>query len=360
MQYKRLGSTEVDIPVIGQGCMGIGGYFDVDASQDEHFVRTLRAGIEAGLTFIDTAEAYGSGHSEELVGQALAGQRDKVFIATKVSPEHLGKADLEKAAESSLRRLNIEHIDLYQVHWPHPAIPIRETMEAMERLVRRGLVRFIGLSNFTAGAARAAQTALQNQFIQSIQAEYNLFDRTVEDELLPFCNRQALTFIAYTPLDKGIIFKEGQRAARLREIAQEYNKTAVQVALQWLVSQPRVVAIPKASSLAHACQNAAAADFTLSKEHRTEIGRLFDIRPVYLSPEEIQTDRKNLDHFVPGPADLAAALKTGEPLKPVRVVRNAGHASLFPYTLIEGKLRYWAWVEAFGSQTPLPVLIRGE
>jgi aryl-alcohol dehydrogenase-like predicted oxidoreductase len=360
MQYKRLGRTEVDIPVIGQGCMGIGGFFDVDDSQDEHFVRALRAGIEAGLTFLDTAEAYGGGHSEELVGQAAAERRDKVFIATKVSPEHLGSADLERAAEASLRRLNSEWIDLYQVHWPNPSVLMAETMAALERLVKRGLVRFIGLSNFSAQGVRNAQAALTEHTVQSVQAEYNLFDRSVEEEMLPFCDQEGMTFIAYTPLDKGIVLKEGRRAARLNEIAQEYDKTAAQIALQWLVSHPAVVAIPKASSLAHARENAAAADFTLSAEHRVEIARLFEFRPVYLSPQEIQTDQKNLDRFIPGPAELAQTLKDGEPLKPVRVVPNTGQTSPYPYTLVEGKLRYWAWVQAFGGQTPIPALIRGE
>lgn len=360
MRYKRLGSTDIDVPVIGQGCMGIGGYFEADDSQDEHFVRALQAGIEAGLTFLDTAEAYGGGHSEELVGQAIAGRREAVFIATKVSPEHLHSPDLERSAEASLRRLHTDRIDLYQVHWPNPSIPIADTMAAMQRLVQRGLVRFIGLSNFTAQATRGAQAALQSQSVQSVQAEYNLFDRTVEDGLLPFCRQQAMTFIAYTPLDKGIVIEEGRRAERLAEIARDYNKTAVQVALQWLVSQEGVIAIPKASSLAHARENAAAADFALSAEHQAEIGRLFDVRPVNISPEEIQADKKNLDNFVPGPAELAQTLQAGEPLKPVRVVRNPGGSSPYPYTLVEGKLRYWAWVHAFGSKIPLPALIRGE
>ncbi len=379
MHYKRLGSTDIHIPILGQGCMGVGGYFTEERSQDEKYLQALQLGIEAGLTFIDTAEAYGGGHSEELVGQATQGRRKDVFIATKVSPEHLAYEDVLRAADASLRRLRTDYIDLYQVHWPNPRIPIGETMKAMQHLVDEGSVRFVGLSNFTVIGAQRAQQALDSANrglrIQSNQVEYNLFDRTVEVDLLPYCEREQITLIAYSPLDKGSLPVEHEtngttNSANKHEfknelnkrmlfirIAEKYDKSPAQVILNWLTSHPAVVAIPKATIQAHILENASAADFDLSPEDVDLISRLFSQPVVYIPTDHIQVDTKNLDQFVPGPEDLAQAIREGEPLKPVRVV-HAPAGNHCEYVLVEGKLRYWAWVMAHAGKEPIPALVR--
>ncbi len=359
MRYTQLGSTDVEIPVIGQGCMGVGGFFKEDRTRDEDFVRALQAGVEAGLSFLDTAEAYGAGHSEELVGQAILDRRDKVFLASKVSPEHLAYDDVLRAAERSLRRLQTERIDLYQVHWPNPRVPIAETMAAMQRLVDEGVVRFIGLSNFSVRAMQAAQQALAHSKIQSNQVEYNLFDRTMEGDVLPYCQQEGITLIAYTPLDKGGLLQHNRRNLRLKEIAVKYRKTVPQVSLKWLTAHANVIVIPKAVRRVHILENATAADFELSTQDYDEISRLFDQAVVYIPTQQIQCDDKNLDLFVPGADDLAQGLREGEPLKPVRVVR-AEAGGEYAYMLVEGKLRYWAWVKAFEGKQPIPALVRGD
>ena len=149
MRYVKLGKTMTEIPVIGQGCMGIGGYLSRDTTHDAWSLHALKIGIDLGMTFLDTAEGYGSGHSEELVGQAVQGIRDKICIATKVSPENLSYNDVISAAEGSLRRLRTDYIDLYQIHWPNPTIPVSETIRALERLLHDGKIRNIGLCNFS-------------------------------------------------------------------------------------------------------------------------------------------------------------------------------------------------------------------
>lgn len=359
MRFTSLGGTQLRIPRVGQGTMGIGGYFSAKRTLDADFIGGLQTGIEAGLTFIDTAEVYGQGHSEELVGLAIEGCRDRVFIATKVSPEHLSYENVLRAADASLARLKTDAIDLYQVHWPNPAIAASETMKAMRRLLEEGVVRSIGLCNFSKRAALLAQDALGKYRIHSNQVEYSLFDRSVESGLLSWCQAEHITFIAYSPLDKGRLFTDDARSARLKEIASRYGRTPAQISLNWLIAHDGVIAIPKAVCKQHILENAAAADFSLSQEDFDEIDNLFSRPLAYISPERIQADVDNLDRFTPGPEDLAGELLAGDPLKPIRVVR-AETGNGVDYVLVEGKLRYWAWVSAFGINAPIPALVRGE
>src|ERR1700730_16340258 len=167
-------------------------------------VEPLRAGIGMGAVLVDTAEVYGT---EEVVGQAVRGIRDRVFIATKVSGQHLRYDEVLRAAEASLRRLGTGHISLYQIHWPNSWIPIQETMRAMETLVDRGLVRYIGVSNFSSDELRSAQAAMTKYPIVSNQVLYNLNRREIERDLLPYCLMNRITIMAYTPLDDGRLAK---------------------------------------------------------------------------------------------------------------------------------------------------------
>ena len=360
MQYKTLGNTNRKISVIGQGCMGIGGYFSKDTSRDGYLVRMLQEGIDSGLAFLDTAEAYGDGHSEKLVGIAIEGRRDDVFLATKVSPEHLSYDAVLRSAEQSLRRLKTDYIDLYQLHWPNPRIPITETMAAMEQLVRRGIVRHIGVSNFSLPEIREAQVALTQEKIVSIQIEYNLFDRTIEDDILPYCEQEGMTTIAYSPLDRGNLVTKDRRSKALQEIANKYNKTAAQLCLKWLVSHSSLIAIPKATSREHIKENAASADFDLLPEDFEEIDRLFAQARLYIPTDRIRVDATGFDRFVPSPSDLAESIRQDGSLKPIRVTPTNDKTSKYDYDLVEGKLRYWAWVIAHEGKAPIAALIRKE
>lgn len=274
MEFKRLGRTDVMISVIGMGTWGIGGFSAPDYKYDEMAVRALRRGIELGITLIDTAEMYGGGHSEEVVGMAIKGLREKVFIATKVWYTNLRYDDVLRSAEKSLKRLQIDTIDLYQVHWPNPHIPLSETMRAMERLVLDGKVRFIGVSNFSVKLMEEARAALSKIDIVSNQVEYSLLSREVEDDILPYCEKENITLIAYSPLGRGNILND-PRSKILREVAKKYNKTLVQVALNWLIAKKPVVAIPKAINLSHVEENVNAAGWRLSDEDLELLSRVF-------------------------------------------------------------------------------------
>ena len=218
MRQIELGRTGVEISVIGQGT------YRYSAG-----VEPLRRGIELGATFVDTAEMYGN---EEVVRRAVAGIREGVFIATKVRPTHLRRSDLLNAADTSLRRLNVDHIDLYQIHRPRSDAPIAETMGAMEDLVDSGRVRFIGVSNFSRAQLEEAQAAMRSHPIVSNQVRYNLIDRSIEDGLLQYCTAAGVTVIAYSPLAEGldhILARDRQGA--LGSLGERLGRTPAQVAL---------------------------------------------------------------------------------------------------------------------------------
>ena len=200
---------------------------------------------------------------------ATADIRDRVFIATKVSGSHLRHDEVLRAAEASLKHLKTDVIDLYQIHWPNPSVPIKETMRAMETLVDRGLVRFIGVSQFSTAQLRDAQAAMSKYPIVSNQVCYNLNARRIELDLLPYCQKNEVTLIAYTPLDNGRLTlrldSTSSRATRVLErIAEDARKTMGQVALNWCTSHPNVIAIPKSKSADRTVENCLASGWRLS------------------------------------------------------------------------------------------------
>jgi diketogulonate reductase-like aldo/keto reductase len=250
MEYRRLGRTRERVSVIGMGAWGMGLLKNSEAWTRE--LRSLRRGMELGVTLIDTAEIYSSGRSEELVGEAVKGHREEVLLATKVAPPHLDHDAVIKACNKSLRRLGTTYIDLYQVHWPDPSVSIKETMSAMEKLVQEGKVRYIGVSNFGVAETTDARAALGRNEITSNQVEYSLTNRYVEPEILPYCSREGITLIAYSPLAHGRITTSVQESLLGR-----YKMTPAQIMLNWVTRNECVVAIPKASDVAHMEENAA-------------------------------------------------------------------------------------------------------
>ncbi len=278
MEFKELGDTGVKIPMLGLGTSGIGDFSSKHfGEEDDEAVRALRLGLELGMQFIDTAEAYAAGRSEEVVAKAIESQREKVFIATKVSRENLSYEGVLRSCDASLTRLKTGYIDLYQVHWPSTRIPIQGTMKAMEHLVSEGKVRHIGVSNFSVGQTREAQEALSKRRLVSNQVKYNLLDRSIEDDLLPYAANEKITIIAYGPLARGGIQQGGvgQRWKVLDEVASKYDKTKEQVALNWLIWKEPVVTIPKAVQLEHVRENVGAVGWRLRAEDHDALNEAF-------------------------------------------------------------------------------------
>ena len=257
MELKELGKTGVMVPEIGLGTWKYRGG-----------VEPLQAGIGMGSWFIDTAEMY---RTEDVVGQVIASGREEVFLATKVSGSHLRRDQVLRAADASLRLLNTDHIDLYQIHWPNRSVPIAETMGAMESLVDSGLIRYIGVSNFRLSELQEAQKAMSHHPIVSNQVLYSLKDREIEGDMLPYCQEQGITIIAYTPLADGSLAGKSRFPGRqshgmnaLEAVAADVGKTLAQVALNWCTARPNVIAIPKSNSLARTRENCGASGWRLS------------------------------------------------------------------------------------------------
>lgn len=272
MEYRVLGKTDEKIAGIGLGTWKIGGDLSPDYSHDKEAIKAIRYAIELGMTHIDTAEIYGAGHSEELVGEAIKGfKRDELFIATKVWHTNLRYDDVLKACERSLRRLQLSYVDLYMIHWPSDKVPLSETMKAMEHLYKEGKVRYIGVSNFSAFQIEEARSYLSTTDIVSNQVEYNLYRREIESELMPYCFKNNITIVAYSPLAKGALTSEfnkpwSKKAKLLKELAEKYSKTPIQIALNWVIWHDQVIAIPKAIQKHHLEENAGAAGWKLAKE----------------------------------------------------------------------------------------------
>ncbi len=267
MERKPLGDTTVMVPEIGLGTWRYAGG-----------VEPLRRGIELGASLIDTAEMY---RTEDVVGRAVKGLRTHVFIATKVSGSHLRYDDVLRAAERSLRQLDTDYIDLYQIHWPNPSVPITETMRAMETLVDRGIVKYIGVSNFSVAELRAAQAAMRHYPIVTNQVLYNLNRRDIERDLLPYCQQHHITILAYTPLDEGRLaaparFRQNRGLQVLEQVAAQTHKTPAQVALNWCTSRPPVIAIPKSDSAARIAENCSASGWRLSLEQLQLLDEAFE------------------------------------------------------------------------------------
>jgi diketogulonate reductase-like aldo/keto reductase len=253
MNQKELATTGIQLPEIGLGTSNYSGGAD-----------PLRKGVELGAVFIDTAERYGT---EEIVGEALKELRHKVFIATKVSPVHFKRKDVIAAADQSLLRLKMDHIDLYQLHEPSSSVPIEETMSAMEELVDVGKVRFIGVSNFSLRQLKRAQAAMRKHKIVSNQVRYNLIDRTIEQKLLPYCQQNQITIIAYGPLARGLHRIQQNDAFRaLEKVAAETGRSQAQVALNWCIAKPGVIAITKSDSVERITEACNASSWRLSAD----------------------------------------------------------------------------------------------
>jgi len=252
-----------EVPALGQGTYRMGE--DPRARPDE--IAALRLGIELGLTLIDTAEMYGEGGAEEVVAEAIAGQRDRVFLATKVLPQNASRRGVPQACARSLKRLRADVLDLYLLHWPG-STPLSETVAAFEKLRTEGKIRRWGVSNFDLEDL----AALGRSECATDQVLYNLETRGIEFDLLPWCQEHRLPVMAYSPVGHG---RGLLRHHALTTIASRHEATPAQVALAWVLLQPSVIAIPKASAADHVRANAEAVNLRLTKTDLTELDAAF-------------------------------------------------------------------------------------
>lgn len=252
------------VPALGQGTWYIGDH--AAARTDE--IAALRRGLDLGMSLIDTAEMYGSGRSEDLVGEAIAGRRDEVFLVSKVLPSNASRSGTIKACEQSLKRLKTDRLDLYLLHWPG-SYPLAETLAAFESLREAGKIRHFGVSNFDAGEMEDLWTAPGGQRTATNQVLYNLTRRGIEWDLLPWSRSHGVPLMAYSPIEQGRLLRHPAVCA----VAERHDATAAQVALAWVLRYENVIAIPKSGRAAHVDENHGALDLRLSDADLADLDR---------------------------------------------------------------------------------------
>lgn len=314
-KLKPLGQSGLSVSslLLGTWQAGKRGWVGID---DSAIIEAIQAAVEAGITTLDTAEIYGNGYSEELVGQAIRGRRNQVQLATKVFANHLRYEQVIAACEASLQRLGTDHIELYQIHWPAGAfnseiVPISDTMAALLELKQQGKILAIGVSNFSLAQLQEAQ---QYGVIDSLQPPYSLFWRGIEADLMPYCQAQAITILAYSSLAQGLltgkfgrehqfpeadiraknrlfqgeVYQQAQTALEaLQPLADAKGCSLAQLAIAWVIAQPHTCAIVGARNAAQALANAAAAavdlgeaDIEQMRQISAPVQALLDANPV--------------------------------------------------------------------------------
>jgi diketogulonate reductase-like aldo/keto reductase len=275
MRGVELRSGET-IPVLGQGTWHL--------AQGRHSrgeeLQALRLGIDLGMTVIDTAEMYGDGAAEKLVGEAIAGRRDEVFVVSKVLPSHATRRGTVAACRASLRRLGTERLDLYLLHWPG-LIPLEETVAGFEELRADGLIRYWGVSNFDVVDLERLLRVEGGSAVQTDQVLYNLGRRGIEWKLLPWCLQHGLPIMAYSPLGQGRLLEHPV----LRGIAIQYRVSPAQVALAWVLAHEGICSIPEAGTVKHVRQNRAAVDLHLREIDMIKLDEAF---PPPISPQPLE------------------------------------------------------------------------
>lgn len=274
MQLKPFGPTGLSLPVIGQGTWDM----PESGARKSEAIRAIRRGIELGMTHVDTAEMYGSGAVERLLGEAIAGiPRETLFLASKVLPSNAGYNGTIEACERSLRALKTDYLDLYMLHWPSH-VPLSETMRALGDLVRAGKTRFVGVSNFDTEEMLEARELLSGVPLACNQVLYHLRERGIEHRLIPAAAAADIAIVAYTPFGRGQFPRAStQGGETLGRIADKHGATMRQVILAFLTREPNVFTIPKAASVAHVEENAAAGDLRLDADDVAAIEATFPL-----------------------------------------------------------------------------------
>lgn len=262
MKYKSLYDGS-NLPALGLGTWSMGGGMSPNYRQDERVLIAIRDALKLGYTHIDTAEMYAGGHTEELVGKAIEGfPRRDLFITSKVWHTHLRYQDVRTALTGSLKRMGIDYLDLYLIHWPNTRVPLEETFKALNELIEEGLIRYLGVSNFDLIQLQKA-IELSHTPLVTNQVPYSLYDRKyVNNGILAYCQDKGILLTAYTPIEKGRVSSD----KRLKHMATKYAATPIQLALTWLIHQPSVIAIPMSTNKAHLEENLGALEVELSAD----------------------------------------------------------------------------------------------
>ena len=361
------------LPKIGQGT-GYNLYKNKVSKKEISYI--LDKGIDLGLNLIDTAENYDNGETEKIIGDVIRKKRKKVLISTKFSPENSTYKKVIQACNKSLKRLKSSYIDIYQIHWPNPKVPLEETLSALIFLKKSGKIREFGAGNFSLKQFNKAKMILKKENFFSLQTEFNIFERTIEQNgIYDFCKKHGVQIIAFSPLDQGRLYAMDQtQEALIKKISRRHNKTIAQIILAWITSKKIIIPIPMTLNLEHLRDNADSIYILLNKGELRQINNTFYSKLEFIPVDSIKVLKEGERHslaytslkeayenrlkFIPSPKELAYELREQEFVKPLRLVKLKSSSTKFKYDLISGRVRYWAWVIAYGKSKPIPAYIR--
>jgi diketogulonate reductase-like aldo/keto reductase len=346
---------------IGQG---IGNYH-----WDDTHIPVIREGIDREMTLLDTCENYGGGSSEITIGKAIRGLRDKVQILTKFDSRNSSYDDIMRSVEGSLKRLGTDYIDIYQSHWPATSGYMHEVVRAFDKLLSDGKVLSVGIGNPSYCSELEAAYILSDGKISSVQFEYNLFERSPEKLFFQYCLIRGIKTISYSPLFRNRIANGKTAVDTIKKMANKYDKTPQQVALNWLVRESRGCVIPRTKNKDHMIDNSESMSFYLSCDDIKEISDACNMDIEWVSPAEIdvvldgeenrkvyqtlEEAKKNEFNCYPSPVELSKDLLGDDFIKPVKLLKSD---SELRYKLVEGRIRYWAHVIGKGNRD-IPAIV---
>lgn len=343
--------------------IGFGADFYDEGFDKKYYENFINKAIDIGYNFFDTAEIYSNGLSEIILGETLKKHRQNVFISTKFSPENATYDKILKSCENSLKRLQTDYIDLYQIHWPS-IYHLEEISKAFQALKTQGKVLNFGVSNYNHRLISQINNLLDNSLFSN-QIEYNYFDRYIEDKIYPYCLENNILIIAYSPLNKGRVIFDNDK---VNDLAIKYDCKPQQILLNWLISKKNILAIPKTNNINNLKSNFECLDINIEKNDLISLDKnqyevhLVDTKKinVILNGEKnrntyttLQEAIKNHLNYFPGPVSLSEQIKIDNDIKPVRLIKTNKDT----YDLVEGRIKYWAWVLAFGYDVPIPSYI---
>ena len=368
MKYKFIKNNSKKIFPIGLGC-GIGNYNSHYSYKE--LLTIIRKSFEYGVNFFDTAPVYGDGASEKILGNAFSlREKEKIFIATKISPEMLASSNIVKSVNNSRKNLKVNNIDLIQIHWPNPKINLFESMDTLLKLRDDKIVKSIGICNYTFSDLKKILKKYGSSSISTFQTEYNLFDRTADGELYNFLKKNNIILLGYSPLAQGKIFNGKNQKTILEIISKKYNISIAQLILNWM-SKKNIIPIPNSLNNKRMLENIKSINFSIlskdlkiieskckSKIEKIDAKKIViesKLNPkVYTTIEEAKLNKFNM---VPSPLNLSREIKENpKMIKPIRI-KEVFFKKRKKLYLIEGRLRFWSWIIAFGWNKKIPALV---
>jgi len=357
---------------VALGATGTGTAQGATAEGDTARIRLFRSALDLGVTVFDTAELYGGGYSEQLLGRAFGGRRESVFICSKFNPDHATAAGIEQAVEGSLRRLGTDYIDLYQLHWPSPFVPFEETWGALSRLIDAGKVRFFGAGNCS-HREFLEYRRVSGDRIAAVELPFNVSEPDAALPFLPWATGGGKMIFAYSPLGQGRLCRSQVAEPAVSAIMQRHRVSENQLALAWIMSFPNVVPVFQTGSTQHLKENLSAASITLAAEEirvlqaayaaatsEVPLSRIvpppLDGSAGYACQEEAAA---NAFDWIPSPALLAERIRRGDPPYPLRLVGPDPEGCYRPdgYDLRGEMKKYWAWRMVRDEAAPVPAYV---